>query len=55
MDGNEPPTFNEDIRHILNKHSMDAETDTPDFILADFLESVIQDLARLNRRTKTFL
>lgn len=33
----EPPTLVEELRALLNRHSAENESDTPDFILAEFL------------------
>ena len=30
-------TFKEELEHLLNKHNQEACSDTPDFILANFL------------------
>ena len=29
--------FRKDLEHLINKHSMENESNTPDFILADFM------------------
>ena len=35
------PTFVEELEHLINRHSMENGSDTPDFILADFLANVL--------------
>lgn len=32
------PTFDKELEDLLNKYSKDAETNTPDFILAHYLK-----------------
>lgn len=34
--------FEKELQQLLNKHSIDNETSTPDFILADFLVGMIR-------------
>lgn len=36
-------TFKEDLRALLNQHSMDALAETPDYILAEYLTRVLGD------------
>jgi hypothetical protein len=33
--------FEEELEHLLHKHGVDQETDTPDFILAEYLVSCL--------------
>lgn len=37
------PTFQEELRALINKHSLENGSNTPDFILAAFLENVLTD------------
>ncbi|HEU4344769.1 MAG TPA: hypothetical protein VFU31_24740 [Candidatus Binatia bacterium] len=30
-------TFTQELEHLINRHSMDNECNTPDFILAEYL------------------
>lgn len=39
----EPPTFEEELRALINKHSLEGLSDTPDFVLASFLSNVLTD------------
>ena len=32
-----PSQFEHDLMHLINKHSMESGSDTPDFILAEYL------------------
>lgn len=34
--------FEKDLEHLLNKHSMENDSNTPDFILAHFLVECLQ-------------
>ena len=36
------PTFEQELEKLINKHSIENESDTPDFILAAFLTGVLQ-------------
>jgi hypothetical protein len=35
-------SFLKELEQLLNKYSKDAETNTPDFILAEFLDKVLE-------------
>jgi hypothetical protein len=37
------PDFADDLRALLNRHSVENRSDTPDFILAAFLQNVLID------------
>jgi len=39
---NHQPTFREGLRHIINCHSMENGSDTPDFMLADYLVGCLE-------------
>jgi len=39
----EQPTFLDELRALLNRHSVENRSDTPDFILAHFLQNVLID------------
>lgn len=41
MDQKEHDAFLEEIRHAINKHSIENESNTPDFILAAFVDDVM--------------
>lgn len=33
----QPTSFQEDLRSLINRHSVECQSDTPDYILAQFL------------------
>jgi len=35
-------TFSEELRDLINKHSMENHSDTPDFILRDYLMKCLE-------------
>lgn len=35
-------TFEEELKELINKHSKENESNTPDFILAQFLNSCLE-------------
>jgi len=37
------PSFEEELRALINKHSLENMSGTPDFILAGFLQNVLTD------------
>lgn len=44
--------FQEDLEHLINKHSMEKGSNTPDFILARYLTECLAafDLAQVHRQ-----
>jgi hypothetical protein len=38
-----PPSFLQELTSLINKHSLEGMSDTPDFILASFLQNVLTD------------
>ena len=42
--------FEIELRHILNKYSIENETDTPDFILARYLNECLTVFSNLMKR-----
>jgi hypothetical protein len=38
-----------DITHAINKHSIDTQLNTPDFVLAEYMMNSIYNLKYLNR------
>lgn len=44
-----PATFLEDLRKVINYHSVDAQLNTPDYILASFVNNVLTDLNFVNQ------
>lgn len=36
-----PPTFQEELRQVINRHSKEGGSDTPDYILAKYLEDCL--------------
>lgn len=48
-------TFRQELEHLINKHSMENESNTPDWILATFLMSCLNTFnCAVNERTKWF-
>ena len=41
MDQRSPAGFKTELEQLLNKYSMENASDTPDFILADYLEQCL--------------
>jgi len=39
---NSSPTFEKDLEVLINKHSMENESDTPDYILAEYMYSCLR-------------
>lgn len=42
MEGHKEPTFREQLASLLNQHSKENGSDTPDFILADHLGRALE-------------
>lgn len=42
--------FERELSDLLNRHSVDNETNTPDFILADYLNMAIEQLVHFNKK-----
>jgi len=40
----------EDIQHLLNSYSRENESNTPDFILASYVESCLQSFEQATRQ-----
>lgn len=48
-------TFRQELEHLINKHSMENESNTPDWILATFLMSCLNTFnCAVNERTKWY-
>lgn len=48
-------SFRKELETLINSYSMENESDTPDFILADFLEDVLTAFDRaVNRRDEWY-
>lgn len=45
------PEFKEELETLLNCHSIDSETETPDFILAQFLIDTIDAYSKVRDQT----
>jgi hypothetical protein len=41
----EPGNFLEELRALINRHSVENYSDTPDFILVQFIQNVLIDYA----------
>lgn len=44
-----PLTFEDELRSLLNRYSLENRSDTPDFILATFLSNVLIDYSHAVR------
>ena len=46
-------TFRQELEHLINRHSVENASNTPDWILADFLEASLKafDVAVQQRET----
>lgn len=44
------PTFQEELEHLINCHSIENESDTPDFILAEYLRNCLTTWRTATRR-----
>ncbi|MCK5611411.1 hypothetical protein KAR91_56595 [Candidatus Pacearchaeota archaeon] len=43
--------FRTDLQHLINRHSLEQASDTPDFVLAEYLENCLEAFDRaVNRR-----
>jgi len=47
-------TFDEDLKVLINKHSMENGSDTPDFVLAMYLRDCLNAFNRANQRRKPY-
>lgn len=48
-------SFREELQHLINKHSMENGSDTPDFILARFLADVLDTFdSAIDRRERWY-
>jgi len=47
--------FEKELAALINKHSVENETDTPDFILAEYLNNCLSNFASLmDKRSKWY-
>lgn len=46
--------FEEELTNLINKHSMENGSDTPDWILASYIEDCLQNFNRTVRRRDEF-
>lgn len=44
-----PPTFEEELRGLINRHSVENQSNTPDFILVAFISNILIDYAHAVR------
>ena len=44
--------FISELSDLINRHGLDNDTNTPDYILAQYLAGCIEAYDRANRRTK---
>lgn len=55
LDQNEPPSFERDLACVINRYSKENDSNTPDFILAKFIEGCMASYAEaLKARDKWF-
>lgn len=48
-------TFEKDLEDLINKYSLENESNTPDFILAEYLQNCINSFnISVNRRSKWY-
>lgn len=49
------PTFEKALEHLINYHSMENDSDTPDFILAEYLKGCLDNFGKtLKARDKFY-
>lgn len=48
------PEFKKALARVLNKYSIDSETGTPDFILADYITEMLYSLKSLRNNSYIF-
>lgn len=48
------PSFEEELERLINKHSKEGESDTPDFILAKFLRRCLTVFAQTTREREVW-
>ena len=48
------PTFRQELQHLLNKHSIDAQVEVPDFILARHIDNDMKSLILLRDSVRRF-
>jgi len=46
----EQPTLEQDLASVLNRHCIENESNTPDFILADYLRACLSAFKEASRR-----
>ena len=49
------PEFKKELEVLLNKYSVDAQCDIPDFILADFVADTLFDIHLTMKKRKEWL
>lgn len=47
--GSEPSQFEKDIAAVINKHSVENDSNTPDFILAQYVRQCLEAFAVASR------
>ncbi len=43
-------TFEKDLEHLINRHSVENQSDTPDFILARYMQACLDAFNAASRR-----
>lgn len=46
-------TFTDELRDLINRHSIDNELEIPDYILAEYIEDFLAAYKRLQKSNKT--
>lgn len=46
------PTFQEELRQLINRRSRESGSDTPDFILAEYLENCLMTFDKATNARK---
>lgn len=47
-------TFRQELRELLNRYGKDSHTGVPDFILAQFIESMLDNMRTMNEDTMLY-
>lgn len=47
-------SFEQELAALINRHSRENESNTPDFILAQYIEGCLQNFARATQQRETW-
>ena len=54
LDNNKPVSdFQSDLRKLINRHSKENDSDTPDFILAEYLNNCLENFNNIIRKRES--